>query len=156
MSVAQTRWGAPALHKPAMGRAAPHHQPEPSLAPLRILESPHRSRWRVAKRPRLLMVGGVAVMCLVLLGVVVAHVMLAQSQLRLDKLNRQLASQVGLHRRLELQVAQLESPSRIVTVAQQRMHMVVPGSVTYLVPKTGPAHADNTAGTGTAASPSRR
>lgn len=156
MSVAQTPWGAPALRQPAMGRPAPRHSPEPSRAPLRVLESPDRSQWRVAQRPRLLMAGGVAVICLVLLGVVAAHVMLAQSQLRLDKLNNQLASQVGVHRHLEAQVAQLESPSRIVTAAQQRMHMVVPASVTYLFTKTGPAHAARTAGTATAASPSRR
>ncbi len=158
MSVPETRWGGPALRQPATGRSAPRRSPEPSRAPLRVLHSPNRRRPRLAQRPRLVLVGGLGVICLVLLGVVAAHVMLAQSQLRLDRLNHQLAAQVGAHQRLELRAAQLESPTRIVTTAQQHLHMVIPASVTYLSPKSQTARTGTTAGparTGTTA-PSRR
>ncbi len=147
MSVAETRWGSPALRQPARRRPAARPSPEPSRAPLRVLDSSSRSRPRLAQRPRLVLVGGLGVICLVLLGVVAAHVMLAQSQLRLDRLNHQLANQVQVHQRLELQAAQLESPTRIMTTAQQRLHMVAPASVTYLSPKARTAHPARTGST---------
>lgn len=115
----------------------------------------------------MLAAGGV-VICVVLLGVVAAHAMLAQSQLRLDRLDQRLASEFALHQRLELQVAQLSSPTRILSVAQQQLHMVVPSSVTYLhsgtghsgtkSASTGPAHTSSStgrAGTGTSAASGR-
>ncbi len=146
MSLPQTRWGAPVLGQPAFRRggigAPAQSRPTGTPAtPLRVLGRPHRRRLRPAQRPKLVVMGGAAVICLVLLGVVAAHVMLAQSQLRLDRLDNRLAAQVALHQRLELQVAQLESPTRIVSTAQQRLHMVVPSSVTYLSPKAPTAQA---------------
>ncbi len=74
-----------------------------------------------------------------LLGVVVTHVALTQNQFRLDSLDGRVASQAAEQQRLRLQVAELESPSRIVQVAEQKLGMVVPSSVTYLEPVPAPS-----------------
>ncbi len=89
------------------------------------------------RRRRLLAcsVAAVAVACV--LGLVVSHVALAQGQFRLERLQEKAAEEQAHYERLRLQVAQLESPSRVVAVAQERLGMVAPPSVTYLSP-TGP------------------
>ncbi|MGH9103765.1 MAG: hypothetical protein ACRDYD_12405 [Acidimicrobiales bacterium] len=68
------------------------------------------------------------------LTVVVAQGFLAQQQLRLDRLGSQVSSASAHERVLRLEVAQLAAPSRIVSVAEQRLGMVVPSSTTYLAP----------------------
>jgi cell division protein FtsL len=70
----------------------------------------------------------------VLFGLVGLHVMLAQNQFRLDRLNGQAGAEQARYERLRLQVDQLESPQRIIATAQQKLGMVTPGSVTYLTP----------------------
>jgi len=65
------------------------------------------------------------------------HVMLAQNQFRLDRLNGQADAEQARYERLRLQVDQLESPQRIVATAEQKLGMVTPGSVRYLTP-SGP------------------
>lgn len=73
-----------------------------------------------------------------LLGLVASHVVLTQGQFRLDVLRTRTASEQERYERLRLKVAELESPSRIVAAAQERLGMVPPPSVTYLSP-TGAA-----------------
>lgn len=75
-----------------------------------------------------------------LFGLVASHVMLTQGQFRLDTLRTRTASEQARYERLRLKVAELESPSRIVATAQERLGMVPPPSVTYLSP-TGAASA---------------
>jgi cell division protein FtsL len=70
----------------------------------------------------------------VLFGLVGLHVMLAQNQFRLDRLDGRADAEQARYERLRLQVDRLESPQRIVATAQQRLGMVTPGSVTYLTP----------------------
>jgi hypothetical protein len=62
------------------------------------------------------------------------HVILAQNQFRLDRLNTEGASQEARYQRLRLQVDQLESPQRIVATAEGKLGMVAPAGVTYLTP----------------------
>lgn len=69
-----------------------------------------------------------------LFGLVASHVMLTQGQFRLDVLRARAASEQSRYERLRLKVAELESPSRIVAAAQERLGMVPPPSVTYLSP----------------------
>ena len=79
-----------------------------------------------------------------LLGLVVSHVVLAQGQFRLDKVHQQAAAEQARYERLRLQVAELEAPSRVVAVAQERLGMVPPPGVTYLSPSgpvAGPVEA---------------
>ncbi len=97
------------------------------------------------RRRRLLAcsVAAVAVACV--LGLVVSHVALAQGQFRLEKLQGKAAEEQARYERLRLQVAQLESPSRVVAAAQERLGLVPPPGVTYLSP-TGPVSGQPTEG----------
>ncbi|MBW3555597.1 MAG: hypothetical protein KY454_01535 [Actinobacteria bacterium] len=86
------------------------------------------------RRVRRLAVAATVAGALCLFGVVVAHVVLTQNQFRLDQLRARSASQQADYDRLRLQVAELESPRRIVADAQQRLGMVTPPKVVYLAP----------------------
>jgi cell division protein FtsL len=78
-----------------------------------------------------LVVGGIFVM---LFGLVVFHTMLLQNQQRLDKLDGEVSDAQARYQSLRLQVAQLESPQRIMDVATQKLGMVPPDGTTYLTP----------------------
>jgi cell division protein FtsL len=69
-----------------------------------------------------------------LFGLVASHVVLTQGQFRLEQLEKQAAEEQARFERLRLQVAQLESPERIVAAAQERLGMVPPPGVKYLSP----------------------
>lgn len=114
---------------------APHPRPAsaPNAAPppLRVVRPAPRRRPRRARVVTAL----VAVAVLVgLFGLVASHVMLTQGQFRLDGLRARAATEQARYERLRLKVAELESPSRIVATAQERLGMVPPPSVTYLSP----------------------
>lgn len=104
-------------------------------APLRVLR-PHDARsdadQRRLVRQIALVVTIVAALCL--FGVVVFHVVLTQNQFRLEGLRDQAADREAEYDRLRLQVAELESPERIVAEAQQRLGMITPPEVIYLTP----------------------
>jgi hypothetical protein len=87
------------------------------------------------RRARLLVAVTVAVFAAMVFGLVGVHVILAQNQLRLDRLNAEAAADQVSYERLRLQVAQLESPARIVQDANN-LGMVMPPGVTYLMPPT--------------------
>ncbi|MDQ3680748.1 MAG: cell division protein FtsL [Actinomycetota bacterium] len=72
------------------------------------------------------------------LGLVVTRVALTQGQFRLDKMQKRAAEEQARYERLRLQAAELESPSRVVAAAQERLGMVPSPGMTYLSP-TGPA-----------------
>ena len=57
---------------------------------------------------------------------------IAENQFRLDGLQQQAATEQASYEKLRLQVAELETPARIVSVAEGRLGMVQPASVTYL------------------------
>ncbi len=81
-------------------------------------------------------------------GVVAAHVVLTQRQFRLEALERKAATEEARYERLRLEVAQLESPERVVAAAQQ-LGMIPPANVTYLASKRA-----TPAGSGRAGAPS--
>ena len=66
-------------------------------------------------------------------GVVVFQAFLVQGQARLDHLNGQIDTERQTSQQLELQLAQLDSPARIVTVARA-LGMIDAGDVVYLQP----------------------
>jgi cell division protein FtsL len=66
-------------------------------------------------------------------GAAVFHVLLIQSEFRLDRINREAAKEQVRYEKLRLDVAQLSAPERIVATAQQRLGMVVPPQVAYLM-----------------------
>lgn len=90
------------------------------------------------RRRRLLACSVAALAAACVLGLVISHVALAQGQFELEKLQAKAADEQARYERLRLQVAQLESPSRVVAAAQERLGMVAPPGVTYLSP-SGPA-----------------
>lgn len=94
------------------------------------------------------MAAGVTFIVLIVFGEVLAQVVLAQDQFRLEQLQTTSADQQAKYDRLRLQVAELEAPHRIVATAQQ-LGMIVPPGVTYLAPS-----ADATPPAGTSTAPS--
>jgi cell division protein FtsL len=71
------------------------------------------------------------VTCFGLFGVVGVHVMLAQGQGDVQRLQSQVDDQEGAQQRLRVQVAQLDSPARIVAAARQ-LGMTTPSTVVVL------------------------
>jgi hypothetical protein len=76
-----------------------------------------------------LVIAGASAMCLAL---VALHVLMAENQFTLDRLQQQSAVQQAHYEQVSLQVAQLEAPARIVRLAEGKLGMVQPASVTYL------------------------
>ncbi|HUR77225.1 MAG TPA: hypothetical protein VMZ22_04695 [Acidimicrobiales bacterium] len=67
-------------------------------------------------------------------GVAVSQVIVAQNQDRLDKLNRRLDAEQTRYERLRYQLAELESPDRVVAAAHERLGMVEPTKINYVAP----------------------
>jgi cell division protein FtsL len=67
-------------------------------------------------------------------GVAISQVIVAQNQDRLDNLNRRAAAAQQRYEKLRYQVAQLESPERIVAAAHNRLGMIEPQKVNYVPP----------------------
>jgi len=116
---------------PARGRAgAP--QRRPAIRPgrhLRPLERPGTRR-----SPAVPALVGVGVVIAALLALAVMHALLIGGQVRLDGMRREVAAETESIRRLELRVAELESPDRVLEVARERLGMVQPAEVGYLLP----------------------
>jgi cell division protein FtsL len=85
-----------------------------------------------------LLVGCAALVGLGLLAIASLHVVLTQKQFQLEKLEEKAAAEQARYEQLRLEVAQLESPERVVAAAQQRLGMIPAPGVTYLSP-SGPA-----------------
>jgi cell division protein FtsL len=96
---------------------------------LRLVETQARRR---AGRRRLLVALGISIVAVVGLALVALHVLIAENQFKLDRLQQQAATEQASYEKLRLQVAQLEAPARIVSEAEGQLGMVQPASVTYL------------------------
>ena len=119
---------ATAVH--AAPRTAPKQAPARRTAPdLRIVP---RRRRRLRTGPTVVL-GGLIVF-VVAFGLVVAQALLVQGQHRLDDLQTRISEANRRQQELRLQVAELESPARIVDVATRDLGMVPPAGVTYLTP----------------------
>ena len=89
----------------------------------------------VARRRRRLLVAAAALLaCAALFGLAAFQAVLVSNQAELDRLADQADEEQARFQRLRLEVAQLESPERIVAVAQERLGMVPAAGVTYLSP----------------------
>lgn len=76
-----------------------------------------------------------AVIVAVALGIAAAgHAMLAAEQVRADSLRADVASATATQQNLQLRRAELETPSRVLSIAEHRFKMVAPTGVTYLQP----------------------
>jgi cell division protein FtsL len=91
---------------------------------------------RPSRRPpahRLAFVASALVVGVCLL-VVSAQAVVASRQIRIDNLRQQLANSVATNENLAVQRAALSSPTRILQIAEHKLGMIPPKSVTYLVP----------------------
>lgn len=110
--------------------------PEPDKRPrrragrhLRPVERPSKKR-----SPAVPAIVGAGIVIVALFALAAMHALLIGGQLRLDDLRREHASESEQVRRLRLEVAQLEAPDRVLEVARDRLGMVDPGEVGYLLP----------------------
>lgn len=118
---------------------APSRRPTPDpRPPLRVVQpherQPRRRKADAKKRTRLFAASGILLGAVLLFGLVAAHVLLTQNQFQLQRVQRQAAEEQARYERLRAQVAELESPERVVAAAQERLGMVPPNSVKYLTP----------------------
>jgi len=87
-------------------------------------------------RRRVNLLRGLGVMCVVgaLAVTAAAHTFVASDQQRIDALQSQLSQALAAQQNLQLTRAELESPVRVLTIAERQLGMVSPASVTYLSP----------------------
>ena len=113
------------------------------------------SKPRFRPSPRILFGLCVATATLVCLGLVYAHVVLAQRQFALDTTNARIAAQETTYQGLRLRVAELSSPANIIATAEGKLGMVQPSSVNYLTPSSAdhPASSAPKVGAGQPAGP---
>lgn len=116
--------------QPQRTTATPERRPQ-----LRVVED---------QAPRRLSLGVITVLAVggifaVLFGLAVFHTMLLQNQQRLDRISSEVSEEKARYQSLRLQVAQLESPQRILDAATTRLGMVPPEGTTYLTPAAGDA-----------------
>jgi cell division protein FtsL len=83
-----------------------------------------------------LLVGAIAIALAVAFALVYLHVILAQRQFRLDKLDAEVQQQQITYQKLRLTVAELGSPQHIVSTAEGKLGMLPAGRVSYLSPAT--------------------
>lgn len=83
-----------------------------------------RTRWVIA----------IATAAAVALSLVYLHVVLAQRQFALDRMNTEMQKATATYQQQRLQVARLGSPQEIISTAEGRLGMVQPSKVEYLTP----------------------
>lgn len=110
------------------GEFAPARAPRPGRH-LRPITPPARRR-----SPAVPVLVGTGIVLSALFALAVMHALLIGGQIRTDDLQRAVASETEEIHRLRLRVAQLESPDRVLEVARDRLGMVPPTEVGYLLP----------------------
>lgn len=135
---------ATTIRAPRPGSAATTAVPIPRPADRPPPRPPLRVVRPAPRRARIGIITAVATLIIfsVLLGLVLFQTMMVQNQARLDRLDAQVRDQQATYQQLRLQVAQLESPSRIVAVASEKLGMVPPPGTTYLTPSATDAAAN--------------
>lgn len=125
--------GATALAAVPSVRPAPA-EAEPRPRHLQVVPEPGLSAAQRRRRARALILAGIGAAAAIGLALVYFHVVLAQRQFTLDRLDSQLQQAQTTYQADRLQVAQLSSPQHIITMAEGQLGMIQPSSVTYLTP----------------------
>lgn len=86
------------------------------------------------RRTRLLLVASIVLVGGSLFAVAAGQALVAAHQVQLDQAQQSLSSAVARDQNLQFTLSKLESPARIVGIAEGRYGMVVPESVVYLAP----------------------
>lgn len=113
-------------------REVRHARAAATESPLRLVTPDAGTRGRRTVRALTLLTSAAA--CAVLFGTVCTHVLLTQGQAEVDQLEARAADAEAAHQQLQVGVAELESPARIVPAARERLGMVPPPVVVYLTP----------------------
>ncbi|MHB1986857.1 MAG: FtsB/FtsL family cell division protein [Acidimicrobiales bacterium] len=116
------------VHRPA-GRPA-----DSAKTPLGIVDRRQLLSRARRRQTRVLLVLSGAVLATALTIAAAGHAMLAASQIQTDGLQASLAGAVATQQNLQLQRAELGTPSRVLSIAEHRYKMVWPSNVTYLQP----------------------
>lgn len=129
-----TRGGAALAAAPA-GRSAPRPAERPASAPnprhLRVVAPSERVRRRLTPATGVLLT---ALLFATLFAIAIAHTLLVQGQIRLDDLDSKLTVEQARYQRLRTEVAEMESPARVVAAAEE-LGMVSPEDLVYLQPE---------------------
>ncbi|MGQ0830148.1 MAG: hypothetical protein ACT4OV_00545 [Microthrixaceae bacterium] len=128
--------GAAALVTTPQRRAEPLQVPVPPKRTsrpghLRVVRPTDRVRRRLTPAAGVVLTG---VLFATLLAIAIAHALLVQGQVRLDGLDTQLTAEQARYQELRTQVAEMESPARVVAAAQA-LGMVAPDDLVYLQPE---------------------
>lgn len=101
---------------------------------LRLVDNSRLERAARRRRARRLVVAAAVLAVTSLIALAATHAMLVSNQVRLDALEQEAAEAQARHQALRLEVATLEDPARVVSVATERLGMVPPEAITYLEP----------------------
>jgi cell division protein FtsL len=137
--MATARMSKPATNRRAQVQPAPEKE-APRTRHLRVVPDVRRRALRLRISPRTGVVLTVSLFG-ALFGVAVSHAVLIESQMDLEQLDERAATEQARYERLRLEVAELESPDRIVREAQGRLGMVPAEDMVWLTPDQ-PAPAD--------------
>lgn len=138
----------PQINLPGRGPGALRPVVRPARALPKAGALPRAGRATAVTRRRIAW-GVISLIAVVALAVSACQVLIAQSQFELARLQSDAATAEDRYDRLRLQVAELESPGRIMATAQERLGMVPPPGVTYLTPV--PSESATPQGTNSAA-----
>ncbi len=111
----------------------PDRPRRPGRPELRVVDPDELSPAARRRKARILATLAALVVTGSLFGVTAFHTVLMADQGDIDALARRVAEQQARYERLRLEVAELESPDRIVREARD-MGMVTPPTVVYLTP----------------------
>ena len=95
--------------------------------PLRVVPAAGRRRWGI------MATAACAAVFAIMLGLTTFQARIAADQLQLDQLDHEVGAAQSRYEQLRLDVARLESPTRVVAAARQ-LGMVQPGEPVYLSP----------------------
>jgi hypothetical protein len=115
---------------------------------LRVYSAEDRLARSERRRARILLAMSAAVIAIAFLIVGAANIVVTSRQFHVDSLSSAVTAAVVENQDLQLQRAQLEAPQRIISIAEHRLGMVTPKSVTYLPaqplpPAPGAGHASS-------------
>jgi hypothetical protein len=125
----------------ALAVAAPLRRPEGQEQPrprhLRVVPEGALTPAQRRRRARAVLIAGIGGAAAIGLALVYFHVVLAQRQFAIDRLNTRLQEAQATYQSRRLQVAQLGSPAHIISTAEGQLGMEQPANVSYLSPAGG-------------------
>lgn len=105
----------------------------PEAAPdLRVYSAEERLARSQRRQARVLLAMSAGIVAVAFLIVAAANIVVTSRQFRVDNLSSAVSAAVVQNQDLQLQRSQLESPQRIISIAEHRLGMITPKSVTYL------------------------